>query len=147
MPFRATNTIPENAYAETKKTMVRLKGFCDTTVTNISGGTDADVIVGTLNFLSSVHARLTALRATPGIGAYARDQENDQDYDVAAEFNAALSLLDSTLTWLRAAFPTDGNGYILVFKIVNDRLEPRTFTSTQVSTLVTRLQDISASVV
>jgi hypothetical protein len=139
MAFKASNIVPQDAYAILKRGAVQLK-------VNLQGinsrlaASNADYA-----FLQDIYLTLkryqtqaTTLAATPGIVAYAKDQEDDQTYDVVAEFNTMTATITSALGWLDANVPTnvtakapaDWDGGVII---------SNEFTPAQTSVLRTRL--------
>ena len=113
MAFRASSAIAPTALGEIKQEMLALKATVEQADSSITTGSNADYL---LNLLANLRRRkqvLQGLATTPGLAQYARDTENDQAYDVVAEGQAVLALIESAYTTLAALIPTDGNGYLL----------------------------------
>jgi hypothetical protein len=94
MAFRASTQIKTDALTEVKQGAVRAKALA-TQLRNAmaAGNTSAQTILNLLLQVKTLIDRWGALAATPGLAAYAQDQENDPAYDVAAEFTAMRSAL------------------------------------------------------
>lgn len=147
MAFKASNLIPENAFNNARSVAINLKRYCEVKVSIIqTSGMNANDLLGVLSTLKQASIDLAALKVTPGIVQYAKDQENDQNYDVVAEFNALESLVNSSVTNLAMSFPVDGNGYLLLLKLLGSDKDWRTFTPIQLSSLQTDLNSIIAAV-
>lgn len=144
MAFLASNLIPQSAYQQAKQTALNLRTLAVEAITLTAAGSDAERLLGLLVRLRATQSALTQLATTPGIAAYAQEQEGDAQYDVAAEFTAMLATLDDTADWIAAAMPKDGSGYLLLWTLDVDtgNRVPRTFTGTQLATLGTKLQSI-----
>jgi hypothetical protein len=90
---------------------------------------------------------LNELAATPGIGDYAKEQEDDPTYDVVAEFASMLSAIDEVVTNISSTLPVDGSGFHLLFKTNPDAtLDPRLFTGASLSGLITKLDAVVAAI-
>lgn len=144
MAFLASNLIPQSAYSQAKQTALNLRTLAVEAITLTAGGSNADWLLGLLMRLRGMQTSLTELSATPGIAAYAREQEGDPEYDVVAEFTAMLATLDDTADWLANVMPKDGSGYLLLWTLdpnTGNRIT-RTFTGTQLASLGTKLQTL-----
>lgn len=87
--FRASTQIKVDALTEIKQGAVRAKALA-VQVRNALATADTSALT-ILNLLQQARVlidRWGVLSATPGLAAYAADQENDSAYDVAAEFAA-----------------------------------------------------------
>lgn len=142
MAFRASNTVPVQAYERAKNTASRIKNQQLSIISKISGGANADVVIDILRHLVSVRAELEAFKAVPNLAAYAKAQESDDQYDVVVEFNALIAAIQDAEDWIKLALPVDQNGFLLIYKLINNQLDPRQFTSTQIGPLVIKLQTI-----
>ena len=65
-------------------------------------------------------ARLAVLKATPGIGQFAKDQFDDQTLDIATEFQGMLDAIQDILNWIRTNIPVSTGGFIEERKIETD---------------------------
>jgi hypothetical protein len=105
---------------------------------NISSKLDADITgVDALDFLanfSRVITELNSAKAVPGIAQYARDQFDDQSYDVVAEFNTVIAALTSCDTWLKNNIPSDA------VSIVDGALVGNIYTPAQTAVLKNRVE-------
>ncbi len=130
MAFKASNVIPDKAFTDAKSIAVSVKRTAQRSATDFTSiGGDSNDIFGLLSSLLNNRERLFDLRDTPGLGAYAQEQESDGTYDVVAEFNAMIALIDATTDALIAAIPKDGSGYLLMETInAEGSRVPRTFT-------------------
>ena len=116
MAFRATNIIPSTAYRQAKSTATRLKADCQRISLEFASGADSGVVLRALELFKSFRRELNDIKATPGIGDYAKGkgQENDPTYDAAAEFTTLLSLLDVAIGSIVSGVPKDSNSYLLI---------------------------------
>ena len=147
MAFRASNQIPARGYEETKAEALRTRRTAEQYAATFAAGGNADQIYSLLRLLAQHRARLQEIAAIPGLADYARGQEADASYDVAAEFVAVIAAVESTNVWMQAAIPVS-SGYEQMYSRPNGiDLIPRTFTSATLVPLVTRLQAIAAAVV
>lgn len=143
MTFKASNILPQRGYDEARNIARNIKRVSNQYISSMSSGSTSNEILDALWFLNTNSDRMNSLKTIPGIGDYAKAQEDDPAYDVVAEFNALIALVDDAETWIRTTLPTDGDDYLLINKLNEDSLIPRDFTSGQVAPLVTKLQAIS----
>lgn len=148
MAFRASNQIPARGYEEAKAEALRTRRTAEQYAATFAAGGNADQIYSLLRLLAQHRARLQEIAAIPGLADYARAQESDAAYDVAAEFVAVIAAVESTITWMQAAIPVSAGYEQMYTRAANGfDLVPRLFTAAALSPLVTRLQAIAAAVV
>lgn len=146
MAFR-TQRSPATAFAHAKSVAVRVKTYCQNRRTQFQSATNRDVVLATSNDLRGWRGELAEAAAVPGIGQYAKDQENDQAYDVVAEFNALTSAIDEVVSFIVAAFPASVNGAIEEKSLNPDgSTSYLTFTAAQLGGLVTLLDAVIAAI-
>lgn len=84
------------------------------------------------NDLQSQDDRLSSLESAPGLLQYARDQYDDQAFDIAAEFTAFRAAVASTIAWIDTNLPKSAGGrWLEVEEIVSGRVIERTLTPAQ----------------
>lgn len=142
MTFRATNILPSIGLENAKLFVVRLKRQAELKVASLATGANSDEILGIVDSLIEAKNQLNAVKAITGIGQYAKDQENDQNYDVGAEFNALLATIDAAAAEIITTFPTDGSGFLLSHTLDASGRSPRTFPAGAVSGIKDKLQFI-----
>lgn len=107
MAFRATNTIPETALTRIKEQAVQIQRLAQNRRNVLAAGnTGADIVLALLDNLIAQQATLDGLSSTVGLAQYAKDQENDQTYDVVVEYNALTAAIDAVVTEIVTTFPT-----------------------------------------
>lgn len=144
MTFRASNLLPQQGYNNARAIALDLKNYCTSKAASIlANGDDAGDILGILAKIRQARDDFNSIKAIPGIAVYAVSQEDDLTYDVVTEFNTLVTLVETAITNLVAAFPRDVNGYLLIATLPVDTLSYRTFTSAQLSFLVTDLTNIA----
>lgn len=112
-----------------------------------SGNVSADTILGIYRRLRSEHARITEVAAIPGMVQFAKDQNNDPNYDIVAEGQTLLGLIDTAADWIVTNMPTvdvNGTDYLVLLTLAAeaDDVTWRTFTPAQTATLRTYLTAI-----
>ena len=149
MVIRATNDSPVGVYAATKQFIGQIKTVANNYATQfaVSGG-DAEEVLLVLDRLNTGIERLNSVKNVGGIAAYAREQENNQGYDVVAEFNSLIALLEAARATIVTTLPESTNGFTEVFSLNSDGTKTyRTFTVPQLSSLTTDLQNIDVFIV
>ena len=148
MAFRATNILPETGYDQVKKVATQLKRFSENRSADLTGGGNSDQLLGTVDTMLVFKEQFGSLASIPGIGDYAKEQEDDPAYDVAAEFLAMIALVDAVITTVTTGFPVDGSDFLLAYTFNPDGSQlPRTFTSGQTAGVVTALDAVVAGIV
>ena len=147
MAFKASNLLPENAYSQARSAALNLRQYCQAKSTVIqASGMNGNDLLGIIETLKQASIDFAILKTTPGIAQYAKDQENDQTYDVATEFNALESLVNTAVTNLAASLPVDSNGYLLLLKLQGSAKDWRVFTPAQLAGIKSDLDAIILAV-
>ena len=106
MVFRASNVVPQVAYQTVKGAAVQLKLNIDAIVSTLAASNASyDYLRGVYQTLERANTQFNALEATPGLADYAKIQENDPAYDVAAEFIAMQGAITTAITWMQNNVP------------------------------------------
>ena len=148
MAFRATNILPETGYDQAKKVATQVKRFSQNRSADLATGGNSDQILGTADTMLIYKGQLTDLATIPGIGDYAKDQENDPAYDVTAEFTAMLALIDAVIAAVTAGFPVDGSDFLLAYTFNPDGSQaPRSFAAPATVTIRAALDALDAGII
>ena len=144
MTFRASNQIPANAYDNAKNEALRVKNYCQLAVSKLQNSVTSSQIIKLVGGLSVFIERLSRIKSIAGITAYAKEQEVDQNYDVVAEFNSLVALIEDSRDWVVDNFPKDANGYLLSEKWDNKSsgVTERTFNTAATADFVTKLKAV-----
>lgn len=149
MAFRASNSIPESAYEQAKALAVQVKSLADNRAARWASGSDAVEVSAAIDRAVAMRDRLNAIASTPGIAAYARSQEDDDLYDVVAEFQALVAALETVIAECVNALPTSSPGnFVELYSI--DTVGSKTvnpLSSADLAAAVTALQALSNQVV
>lgn len=146
MAFKASNIVPQEAYRTVKAAAVQLKiNLQSFNVTMAAGNIGYDFIRGIYRTLARANNQFTQLRSTPGLLAYAKSQEDDVAYNVAAEFSDMQAAITSAISWLEGNVPTS-----VTIKPVtswdDSTLISNEFTPAQTAQLRTRLASVVATI-
>jgi len=107
MAFRASSVVPSEALRITKGAAVQLKQNLSSFIATLSAQSVGFAeLRGIYRTLERADAQFASLSATPGLAAYAQAQEDDATYDVAAEFTAMRSAVQSAIGWIGSNVPT-----------------------------------------
>jgi len=107
MAFRASNLVPHEAYRIVKQAAVALKTNLQRINLELAGSNaDYETLRGIYRLMERASEQFSSLSTTAGLAEYARSQENDGTYDVAAEFAAMQSAITAALSWMDANIPT-----------------------------------------
>ena len=149
MAFKASNDVPADAYRRVKGAAVQLKLNCQSFNTQLAASG------ATYPYLRDIYLTLTradnqfnALKVTPGLAAYAKDQENDQAYDVVAEFTTMQTALQAVLSWMETNVPVTNRNVPAVTDWGNESTIQiaDTFTPAQTNGLQTVLSALIATI-
>lgn len=147
MPFRTAQNAAE-AFALAKNVARGVKALAASNATAFTQTVNRDAVLGLSQNLAGYRAVLASCAATPGVAQYARDQYDDQTYDVVAEFAAMQDAIDAVISNIVSTFPVAPSGGELREKLLNadGTVTYRTFTAAQLSSLVTLLQALDAAI-
>lgn len=107
MAFKASNVVPQDAYQVVKRAAVQLKINLQSQKAQLaSSGADYQFLQDIYLTLTRANNQFNTLKTTPGLAAYAKDQENDPAYDVVAEFTAMQNAIGACTAWMDANVPT-----------------------------------------
>lgn len=148
MAFRATNIVPQEAYQTVKRAAIQLRVNAQAHVTQLAAsGADYDFLRDIYLTQKRADAQFAALKTTPGLAQYARDQEDDPAYDVAAEFNAMQAAIANVIAWMDANVPTNVTAEpTTAWVSTTESLIATTFTPAQTAGLRTQLQGVVDSI-
>lgn len=148
MTFKASNQIQSDGLSEAKR-------LANTTVTfaievraaMAASPVSANRVVQVHRSFQRAIDRWNTIKGIPGIEQYAKDQEDDQTYDVTGEFNAMITAAEAVRDQVETDIPADGSGFLLLkqFDVGHD-LTTRDFSPAQTSTLRTTLASFIAAV-
>lgn len=142
MAIKAQQFVPAYALEHLDFAALRIKARMLERISVFTGGTDANEILAALNELAAGKAAILEHRDVPGLREYAQAQRDDGTYEIVTEYQAFIALIDDAAQAIRAGFPKDGDNFLLIYTLVNDKLQPRPFSSAAVAPLVTKLQAI-----
>lgn len=147
MAFRATNVIPQLAYQQVRNLARNVKSNCAAFVSQMAdSGANYTLLRDIYVFLKSADAQFDALAATPGLALHAQQQEDDETYDVVAEFVSMQATIDAVLGWMDANVPTSVTATAPNAWTQSGPLIATTFTPAQTAPLRTLLQSTADSI-
>lgn len=135
------------AYNKAQSESIRVKAFAaQARSALIAGSVSANAVIQIMTNLKSSIEVWDTVSGLPGIGQYAKDQEDDQTYDVVAEFNAMRTEAVAARDWVITNFPASG-GFIQKDTLELDgAITVRQFTPAQTTGLQTALADLIAAI-
>jgi len=147
MAFKASNVVPQEAYRIVKGAAVQLKANLQGINTRLSAsGADYDFLREIYRTLARANNQFDNLKTTPGLAAYATEQENDVSYNVVTEFTTMQAAISSALSWMDTNVPTS-----VTVKTPNqwadgETLISNTFTAAQTAGLRTALSAVISAI-
>ena len=136
------------AYSKAQNESIRVKAFA-TQARNalIAGNISANAVIQIMSNLKSTIEVWDSVSSLSGIAAYARDQEDDQTYNVVAEFLAMRNGAVAVRDWVITNFPKSAGGFIEKDTLESDgAISVRVFTPAQTAGLQTALADLIAAI-
>ena len=132
MALKASNPSIEKAYKRIKETAFQLKRLSENRSAYFAAGAKELEILALVDNLNSMKDIVsTELAGVPAAAliAYARIQEDDAAYDMVAEAGTMVASIDAILLFITANIPA-----------------PRTFGAAATAPLVTRLNNLTATI-
>ena len=123
-------------------------------VSNTTTGIRANAVAGILSRfeilkymtrLTDALAEFAVYSSVSGIADYAKEQEDDVNLDIVAEFGAMVAAITAARDWIDSNFPAAG-GFAQVLQITGGRYSDPGFTVPQLAALVLLLDDVLASI-
>ena len=149
MAFKASNEVPADAYRRVKGAAVQLKLNCQSFNARLAAsGADYPYLRDIYLTLTRANNQFNKLKVTPGLAQYAKDQENNQAYDVVAEFNTMQTALQGVLTWMETNIPVTNQNVSPVTDWANEQTIQiaNIFTASQTSGLRTEMAALIATI-
>lgn len=99
------------------------------------------------NFLADSLAALNTWSATPGLLAYAQNEENNPTLDLVAEYTAMKNSIVALQDWLVTNFPKDASGNLAVYSFdVNKRFADINLTAGQLTAYKSQVNTLVATI-
>lgn len=143
MAFR-TNSLAQT-YRDVQLQVWRLKAYLSGKIAEINDTpTSTYKLLEILSTLRQARQLLDDAAATPGLAAYAINEQNDPTYDVAAEYSALRAVIQDAITWMATNFPRNAAGTFILAETmgVDGDVTPHYFMLADLGDLPTRLQAI-----
>jgi hypothetical protein len=138
------------AYAGAQNEAIRIKSYATSTAAAMAAGdVSANAVQQVMTTMKGAIELWDAASGTPGMPQYARDQQDDQGYNVIAEFLAMRQAAVDTRDWVINNFPKSNPGdFILKDKYEADgAITVRSFTNVETAGLQTNLLTLAAEIV
>ena len=136
------------AYQKAQNESIRVKAFA-TQARNalIAGPVSANAVIQIMTNLKSSIEVWDSVSSLSGIAQYAKDQEDDQAYNVVAEFTTMRTEAVAARDWVITNFPKSTGNFIEKDTLELDgAITVRQFTPAQTTGLQTALADLIAAI-
>lgn len=144
MPYPTNNL--SNKLEDVDRLVEALKATLQNQVSTMAAGSvNASTILGVYVRIKRDYDALGQAAAIPGIAQHAKDEKNDQNLDIVAEFTALRAEMAAVVVWIDANFPAAG-GYIQSHQIAAGVITERPFTSGQTAGLRAVLNSVIAAI-
>ena len=132
------------AYSKAQSESIRVKTFATQARNSLlAGSVSANAVIQIMNNLKSSIEVWDTVSSLSGIVQYARDQEDDQGYDVVVEFTAMRVEAVAANDWVKDNFPLSAGGFLEKDTIETDwSITVRQFTPAQTVGLQVILLDL-----
>jgi tryptophan 2,3-dioxygenase len=148
--FNASGQTTADAYAQIRRQAATTRGFLVAQrALMVAPQVNSLVPLGVITHLAGVITRLDALASTPGLPQYAKDQQANQAYDVAAQYTNMRQQMLAVRDNLIAMFPNNGGTppYLIYETLSATGVKTtRVFTAAQVAPAVAAIDVLIASI-
>lgn len=147
MAFKTAETASE-AFFRAKNIARDIKAQAQSYIAMFASTTSRTTVLGMVEQLRGYRVALAGASSVSGVLQFAKDQYDDQAYNVAAEFTAVLNAIDAVIAQVVSDFPVDNSGGELKEKLlaVDGAVTARTFTAAQLATVVSLLQTLDNAI-
>lgn len=111
-----------------------------------STGLTADQIVGYASSLKQAQDLFAQMTATPGLAQYAKDLQEDQNYEIVTEYQTMNTQITATLVWISANLPSSTFGHDIIRIEADGSPTWRSFTPAQTAGFRTELDALAATI-
>ena len=139
----AVRVVKKGAYDFIVERLSGQKTRLQATIANwVANNASVHDVVAVHSTLVAMWNELTAAQAVPGILTYVRNLEDDQTYDVGAEFTALKTAIATARDAIATALPASG-GWVGTFRFEADHSQTtRSFTPAQSAGIRANLQSV-----
>jgi hypothetical protein len=136
------------AYAQAQAEATRLRSYAVSAQAAMAAGNiSANAVIQTLTTMKNSIEVFDYISGLSGMAQYARDQQDDQAYDVVAEFQSMRTEAVGARDWVFTNFPTAVSGEIIKDTLENDgAITVRQFTPAQTAGLQSALGLLIATI-
>jgi hypothetical protein len=147
MAFKTAQTAAE-AFEQAKNLARGTKMTAQGAIAQFANTTNRDQVLTLAVNLREWRIALAAAGAVPGVLQYAKDQYDDQDYNIGTEFTAMLAAIDAVIADIHTSFPVDNSGGEVKERVLNadGSITMRTFTAAQLANVRTLLQTLDGAI-
>ncbi len=112
MAFPASQPIPAAGLLRAQTTALSVKTLLERiNADSLAGDVPRTKLISVMGQLNASITILNDAAAIPGVAQYAKDQFNDQSFDIAAEFTTMVAAITTLRDWIFSNFPKDtGSG-------------------------------------
>lgn len=135
------------ALEEIDREMVAIKSYCQSVSSQLASASQKAALIIDLHAnLGVVKNRLATWAATPGLPAYAKQQKDNVNLDVIAEYQAVVAAIDAVRSNVESTFPKDASGYLLREQWATVGITERSFAPSSTVQLRTLLNTLVAAI-
>jgi hypothetical protein len=112
--LKVSTGIASHRYDTVRRIANSLRGHVAAKSSQYQGGTTGPDVVALSATLAQARVDLLSGKeaSVPGINQWAKDQENDQAYNLDAEIDAVVAQIDVCLATIQSILPTSAGGYL-----------------------------------
>lgn len=147
MAFPASSIVTQRAYQTIKGAANQLRINLPAINARLSAnGATYEDLRDIYNLLKNANAQFDALKTTPGLAQYAKDQEDNQALDIVAEFASMQGAIASALAWMDTNIPVNNRTLKAPADWGEGTLLDDSFTAGQTAGLRTELTAVVAEI-
>lgn len=148
MVFPSAQLLLSEGLRDSQHIAIQLKVYAIKTNTVMAAGSvSANVVLNVMSNMKDAIIKWNTVRQLPGMAQYAKDQFNNQNIDIVAEFTTMREAAIEVRDWVIATFPKSAGGFIERVTLESDgSITTRSFTPIVTAPLRTRLDVLIATI-
>ena len=147
MALDFSEDIPADTYSKLRRQTIQFKQQVDAAISEAAAAPVGFGYLSTLyQNLASMSSMLQAAASVPGMLAYVRAQEDDDTIDIATEWAALRTAVNSAVSWLDSTVPSTNLSRPSFANFTTQHPISNTYSVAQTAQLRTRLTNISAMI-
>jgi len=146
MTFPASSASLTSTWQEMQQLASRIKSSANGVLTDLDNQVNSKYMLDLHRRMIGAKLKLSAFMATPGLAQHAKDQLDNQAFDLGAACAQIISAIDGIQSFIQDFFPKTAEGYLLERKFSSTGFTDRTFQPAELADLKPLVQALIDSI-